>query len=87
MISTMTPYRWVALGVAVVGLALAALLLFWPDAFAAANRVMKTWVSTEALEQKLNRTRDIDAHLMRGRKVIGIALLALSAFCLGMLFR
>jgi len=87
MIAVVTPYQLVALWFVIVGLVLAAFLLIWPNAFLAANRFLKKWISTDSLERKLNQTHDIDKHLMRWRKVIGIIFVVLAAIFMVLLLR
>jgi len=63
---------------ALVCLVLTAFLLIWPNVFRAVNRLSKKWISTDALEKKLNQTHDIDEQLLRLRKIIGFVLLLLA---------
>jgi len=80
-------YKLIVLCFAVFCLVLAITMLIWPNIFNAANRLSKKWVSTDALEKKLNQTHDIDKQLLGLRKIIGIILLLLAAFFVLMLFR
>jgi hypothetical protein len=81
------PVKIIMLCFALVCLVLTAFLLIWPDAFKAANRLSKKWISTEALEEKLNRTHDIDETLLGLRKILGVILLLLAAIFILLLFR
>jgi len=72
---------------AIVCFVLTTLLLIWPNLFTAANRLSKKWISTAALEKKLNQTHDIDELLMGMRKVMGIILLLLAVIFLLLFFR
>ena len=80
-------YKVVALWFALVCLVLTAFLLIWPNVFKAANRLSKKWVSTDALEKKLNQTHDIDEKLLGLRKILGIILLLLAVIFILLLFR
>jgi len=60
MTTLAVPYKVIVLGFALVCLVLTAFLLIWPGIFKAANRLYKKWISTDALEKKLNQTHDID---------------------------
>ena len=71
-------YKMIALWFALVCLVLTAFLLIWPNVFKAANRLSKKWISTDALEKKLNQTHDIDEKLLRLRKIMGVILLLLA---------
>lgn len=87
MISMAVPYKVIALWFALVCLVLTAFLLIWPNVFNTANRLSKKWISTEALEKKLNRTHDIDEKLLGLRKIMGVILLLLAAVFIFLLFR
>ena len=80
-------YKLIAFWFALVCLVLTAFLLIWPGVFKAANRLSKKWVSTDALEKKLNQTHDIDAKLMGLRKIMGVILLLLAVIFILLLFR
>ena len=87
MISMAVTYKVVALWFALVCLVLTAFLLIWPNVFIAANRLSKKWVSTDALEKKLNQTHDIDEKLLGLRKILGVILLLLAVIFILLMFR
>jgi len=87
MINMAVPYKVIVLGFALVCLVLTAFLLIWPGVFKAANRLSKKWVSTDALEKKLNQTHDIDEKLLGLRKIMGVILLLLAVIFILLLFR
>ena len=66
---------------------LGALLLFWPNALLSANRISKKWVATDKLEEALNRTRDVDAQLMKMRLILGFVLALLALFFVVLIFK
>ena len=80
-------YKLIAFWFALVCLVLTAFLLIWPNVFEAANRLSKKWVSTDALEKKLNQTHDIDEKLLGLRKILGVILLLLAVIFILLLFR
>ena len=80
-------YKVIAFWLVLVCLVLATLLLIWPNVFMAANRLSKKWVSTDALEKKLNQTHDIDEKLLGLRKILGVILLLLAVIFILLLFR
>jgi len=79
--------KMIALCFALVCLVLAAFLLIWPNVFKAANRLSKKWISTDAIEKKLNQTHDIDEKLLGLRKIMGFILLLLAVIFILLLFR
>ena len=87
MINMAVPYKVIVLGFALVCLVLTAFLLIWPGVFKAANRLSKKWVSTDALEEKLNQTHDVDEKLLGLRKIMGVILLLLAVVFILLLFR
>ena len=87
MTTLAVPYKVIVLGFALVCLVLTAFLLIWPGIFKAANRLSKKWVSTDALEKKLNQTHDIDKKLLGLRKIMGVILLLLAVIFILLLFR
>ena len=87
MITMAVSYKVIALWFALVCLVLTAFLLIWPGIFKAANRLSKKWVSTDALEKKLNQTHDIDEKLLGLRKIMGVILLLLAVIFILLLFR
>ena len=87
MINMAVSYKMIALWFALVCLVLTAFLLIWPGVFKAANRLSKKWVSTDALEKKLNQTHDIDEKLLGLRKIMGVILLLLAVIFILLLFR
>ena len=80
-------FKVIALWFALVCLILTAFLLIWPNVLKAANRLSKKWISTEALEKKLNQTHDIDEKLLGLRKIMGVILLLLAVIFILLLFR
>ena len=87
MISMAVSYKVIALWFALVCLVLTAFLLIWPNVFKAVNRLSKKWVSTDALEKKLNQTHDIDEKLLGLRKILGVILLLLAVIFILLMFR
>ena len=87
MIALLVSYKMIALWFAIVCLVLTAFLLIWPNVFRQANRLSKKWISTDALEKKLNQTHDIDEKLLGLRKILGIILLLLAVIFILLLFQ
>jgi len=87
MIAMNASYKMIVLCFALVCLILTAFLLIWPNVFRAANRLSKKWISTDALEKKLNQTHDIDEKLLGMRKIMGFILLLLAAIFIFLLIR
>ena len=87
MITMAVSYKLIVLCFALVCLVLAALLLIWPNVFKVVNRLSKKWISTDALERKLNQTHDIDEKLLGLRKIMGVILLLLAVIFILLLFR
>lgn len=80
------PYKTFVFCLAIICLIFTALLLIWPNIFIAINRMTKKWISTDKLEEQINRTHDIDDKLLGMRKVLGFIMLALSAVFVFILF-
>ncbi|MDD5484012.1 MAG: hypothetical protein PHP98_10275 [Kiritimatiellae bacterium] len=78
MADLVVPLKIIAQCLAILCLILAVLLLVCPGVFSRINRVSKIWFPTERLEKELNRTRDIDAQLLKIRRILGVIALALA---------
>ncbi len=78
MLTVEISYRAIAWAFVALCVLLAALMLLWPKVMVAANEMSKKWVPTDDIEERLNRTHDIDAKLMKWRKVLGALLLLLA---------
>ena len=87
MVDFVIPVKTIVKCLATICIILACLLLIWPNLLIKMNLFSKTWFSTAEFEQKLNRTRDIDTHLLNMRKVLGIIAIALALVFILILFR
>ena len=51
----------------------AVIFLAWPKGFMKVNSVMAKWISTDGIEEALNKERNIDSKIIKIRKILGIA--------------
>jgi len=65
-------YRTIIITLGVAHLVFAVLLLFMSNWLVHVNRILKKWISTQKISEALNSVRDIDEHIIRMRKVLGI---------------
>ena len=76
-------YKDVVPWLAVANIIIAVILLTWSSFMDKINAILLKWISTDKLEEALNKERNIDSHIIKARKVvgyIGIVLAVMLAF-------
>jgi len=72
-------YKVCILVLAIVNFILGASFLIWSNFLADLNERLKKWIDTEKLQLALNRMRDIDASILRMKKLFGALALVVAS--------